>query len=144
MKTSIPKIVVPTVCGLLLAGSGAAYSQGSAIALASGFSSPMVVSGTSGGTNQTPDCGKVAATPNHVIDMKNDFPYLRFSLQSAGSPTLLIVEPGGRRTCILADSYSQGTIGSSGFWKKGPYSIYIGDRSGGRNQYTLSITQKPN
>jgi hypothetical protein len=142
MKTRLPWIVVTTACALVIAGNSGARSQGSGIALASGFSSPIVVRGTSGGAKQTPDCGKIAAAPNHVIQMKNDFPYLRFSLQSAGSPTLLIVEPSGRRTCVLSDSYSQGTIQSSGFWKKGPYSVYIGDRAGGRNQYTLSITQK--
>ncbi|AFZ11735.1 hypothetical protein Cri9333_0818 [Crinalium epipsammum PCC 9333] len=137
-------ILIPSIIALIFSSTGAALS-GSVIALNPGFKEdPMTFSGKSGGTKQTPDCGKVAATPNHQIKMTQDFQYLRFSLQSSGNPTLLIQEPGGKRTCLSADSFSEGNIESPGYWKQGLYSIYVGDRAGKANQYTLSLTQKNN
>jgi hypothetical protein len=144
VKTQKYWILIPSIIALIFSSTGTAVS-GSVIALNPGFKEdPMIFSGKSGGTKQTSDCGKVAATPNHQIKMNQDFQYLRFSLKSSGKPTLLIQEPGGKRTCLLADSLSEGSIESPGYWKQGMYSIYIGDRDGKTNQYTLSLTQKNN
>jgi hypothetical protein len=144
MKIQKYSILIPSILALVFSSTGVALS-GSVIPLTPGFKEdPMIFSGKSGGTKQTPDCGKIAATPNHQIKMNQDFQYLRFSLKSSGKPTLLIQEPGGKRTCLSADSFSGGNIESPGYWKQGLYSIYIGDRAGQTNQYTLFITQKNN
>ncbi|PSB02006.1 hypothetical protein [Merismopedia glauca] len=142
-KTKLAAVIVPSILTLALSYPHVAWSQSQNIEIKPGFASdPIELRGTSGGTQSTPDCGKIAKTPNHIINMSQDFPYLRLSVRSSGNPTLLIVEPGGRRSCILADSFSQGSIQSSGYWKKGPYEISVGDRSGTSHNYTLSITQR--
>jgi hypothetical protein len=145
MKTNQRSMVVPTVLALMVTVAGATSSNAEVIELTPGFKNdPLIVKGQSGGQKQTRDCGKIAATPNQTIKMSGDFPYLRFSLQSTGKPTLLIQEPGGKRTCVSADSFSGGTIESPGYWKQGTYQLYIGDRVGGGQPYTLTITQKAN
>jgi hypothetical protein len=81
------------------------------------------------------------ATPNHQFSLSANFNYLRFTVQSTGQPTLLIEGPTGS-SCVQADSFSQGTIQAPGYWEKGTYRVYIGDRTGAQKAYTLSITQK--
>jgi hypothetical protein len=144
MKKPMYMMVVPTVLALMTLGATAASSKVPVLELAPGFKTdPMALTGQSGGQTPTKDCGKIAAAPNYVIKLTNDFKYLRLSVQSAGQPTLLIQEPSGRRICVSADSLSGGTIESPGYWNQGTYSLYIGDRTGSSNPYTLSITQKP-
>lgn len=100
---------------------------------------PLVLTGTSGGSANR-GCGLIGETPNHVINLSGNFNFLRFSVQSSGQPTLLIEGPSGR-SCVQADRFSKGSIQAPGYWEQGVYSIYVGDRTGGRNSYTLSITQ---
>lgn len=102
---------------------------------------PLVVRGTSGGEKST-DCGNIAATPNQVIEVKEPLPYVRFSVQSEGQPTLLIEGPGGRRFCVLADTEAGESPEVSGYWEAGKYSVYVGDRTQNQHPYTLSISQK--
>ena len=102
---------------------------------------PLVVRGTSGGEKST-DCGNIAATPNQVIVVKEPLPYVRFSVQSEGQPTLLIEGPGGRRFCVLADTEAGESPEVSGYWEAGKYSVYVGDRTQNQHPYTLSISQK--
>jgi hypothetical protein len=145
MKTHKNWIVVPAALAIMLTGTGAADSKTPVLELTPGFKSdPLTLTGTSGGKTQSRDCGKIAKAPNHIIKMNGDFPYLRFTLKSAGQATLLIEEPGKPSICVSGDSLSGGIIQSPGYWKQGTYRIYIGDRAGGRNRYTLSITQKAN
>lgn len=142
-KTKLAAVIVPTILSLGLSSNLVARSQPQSLEIKPGFTpDPIELKGESGGTQSTPDCGKVGKTPDRIINMTQDFPYLRFSLRSQGNPTLLIIEPGGRRSCILADSFAGGTIQTSGFWKKGIYRIGIGDRSGTSHDYTLSISQR--
>jgi len=148
MKTYKNWMIVPSVLALVLlvlTGASAAQSSPPVIELTPGFASdPLTFNGQAGGSTKTKDCGNISTTPNHVINMKQDFPYLRLRLQGGGKSTLLIQEPGGDRTCISADNFSRGQIESPGYWKRGVYSIYIGDRDSTRNTYTLSITEKAN
>jgi hypothetical protein len=102
-----------------------------------------VLQGTSGGGQASSNCGNISAAPNHVIQLNNDFTYLRFSLQGSGQPTLLISLPNGTTSCISADS-SSGRINAPGYWEQGSYAIHVGDRAGGQHSYTLSITQRRN
>lgn len=144
MKINSHWMVVPTVLALMATATTATYGKVPVLELNPGFNTdPLTFTGQSGGQKQTKDCGKIAATPNHVIKLSNDFKYLRLSVQSSGQATLLIQEPSGRRICVSADSLSGGMIESPGYWNQGSYSLYIGDRTGSSNPYTLSITQKP-
>lgn len=117
---------------------------GQTVAINSQFQpDPMVWQGTSGGEQVSSNCGNISTAPNHVIQLNNDFPYLRFSLQGSGQPTLLIRLPNGTTSCISADS-SSGRINAPGYWEQGSYAIHVGDRAGGQHSYTLSITQRRN
>ncbi len=102
---------------------------------------PLVVRGKSGG-DKSSDCGNIAATPNQIIEVTEPLPYVRFSVQSEGQPTLLIQGPGGRRFCVLADTEAGESPEVSGYWEAGKYSVYVGDRASGQHPYTLSISQK--
>lgn len=131
-----------TTLFLVLLGSYPALSQG--IAIAPQFQpDPLVLQGTSGGGQASPNCGSIATVPNHVVQLNSDFSYLRFSLQGGGQPTLLIRLPNGTTSCISADANS-GRINAPGYWEQGSYTFYVGDHSGEQHPYTLSITQKRN
>ncbi len=132
-------MVVPTALVVLLSSAGIARSQ--TIQITPNFQNdPLVVKGTSAGSQANKGCGLVGAAPNHVVTLNDNFSYLRFSVQSDGQPTLLIEGPNGS-SCVQADSFSGGTVQAPGFWEKGSYSLYIGDRTGGQHSYTLSITK---
>jgi hypothetical protein len=141
MRTLKNWMVVPTALAMLLSSTGLVRSQ--PIQIAPGFQpDPLVVNGTSGGSTASQSCGMISAQPNHVLTLNGNFNYLRINVQSSGQPTLLIQGPSGT-SCVPADSLSGGNIQSPGYWEQGTYSIYVGDRAGGQNSYTLSLTQKP-
>ncbi|OUL36458.1 hypothetical protein BV372_07235 [Nostoc sp. T09] len=102
---------------------------------------PLVFNGSSGGSVKS-NCGNIPATPSQVIQVPESLPYLRVTVESKGQPTLLIDGPGGK-FCVLADSYSGGKAELAGYWPAGEYSLYVGDSSQGKFNYTLSISQKP-
>jgi len=141
MRTYKNWFAVPTALVAALTVTGTA--QAKPLSLAPGFQpDPQVLTGTSGGTKSS-DCGYVSATPSQVIQVTQPISYLRFAVQSAGQPTLLIDGPGGR-FCSLADTYSQKPAQISGFWSPGTYAVYVGDRAQGQHTYQLSISQTPN
>jgi hypothetical protein len=141
MKTFKHWMVIPTTLAILLNGVELAQTQ--PIRIQPGFQpDPLVIRGTSGGLRRNKGCGMMRARPNHVVRLVNNFNYLRFSVESPeGKPTLLIEGPNGS-SCIQSDRFSRGTIEVPGYWERGTYFIYIGDRAGGQNPYTLSITQE--
>ncbi|OLP16274.1 hypothetical protein BST81_21985 [Leptolyngbya sp. 'hensonii'] len=137
MKPIAKVIPVATMLAALLVTPLPAYS--STLQVGVGLNpDPQVLRGTSGGSKSS-DCGFIATAPNEVIKVTQPIPYMRFSVQSAGQPTLLIEGPTGR-FCVLADGGGAGPQ-MSGFWAPGTYSVYIGDRAKGSNPYTLSLTQ---
>jgi len=142
MKTFKSWMVVPTVLATILMSTGIARSA--PVPIAPGFKpDPLEFKGTSGGAQTSKNCGMVGTAPNHVISLGANFNYLRFNLRSeGGQPTLLIQSPSGS-SCVQADSFSGGTIQAPGYWERGTYSIYVGDRAGGQHPYTLSVTQQP-
>lgn len=101
----------------------------------------VTVSGTSGGTSDSGDCGWVAAEPNLVLDATEDLLNMRIAVQTAGAPTLLIEGPAGRY-CILPETPSGSTLQFSGYGPRGTYNIYVGDREQTRHPYTLSVSDR--
>lgn len=101
----------------------------------------VTVSGTSGGTSDSGDCGWVAAEPNLVLDATEDLLNMRITVQTAGAPTLLIEGPAGRY-CILPETPSGSTLQFSGYGPRGTYNIYVGDRQQTQNPYTLSVSDR--
>jgi hypothetical protein len=138
MKTFKYWTVVPAALVMLLSSVGAVLAQPTQIT--PGFQpDPLTVTGTSGGSQASKGCGMIGATPNYVVNLANNFNYLRFTVQGAGQPTLLIQGPNGS-SCVQA--VPGGNIEVPGYWEKGSYSIYVGDRAGTQHPYTLTITQK--
>ena len=138
MRTFKKRKVVPAALVMLLTGMGSAYAQ---TTISPGFQpETLVVSGTSGGSQASKGCGMIAAAPNYVVNLAKDFNYLRFSVKSAGQPTILIQGPYGS-SCVQA--LPGGSLEVPGYWEKGTYSIYIGDVAGSQHPYTLRITQQP-
>ncbi|MGE5659832.1 MAG: hypothetical protein ACM37W_24850 [Actinomycetota bacterium] len=111
--------------------------------IAPGFPEPLTVSGTSGGPNNSGDCGFIAPGPNLVIQVTADLPYWRLRVQTAGSPTLLIQGPTGR-FCVLPETSAGGNLQFSGYGNKGSYAVFVGDRARGQHPYSLSISQNRN
>ena len=138
MRTFKKWMVVPAAWMMLLTSIGTAYAQTRQIT--PGFEpDPLEFKGTSGGSQASKGCGMIGAAPNYVVNLANNFNYLRFTVQSPGQPTLLIQGPNGS-SCVQA--VPGGNIEVPGYWEKGTYSIYIGDRAGGQHPYTFGITQK--
>ncbi|MBE9126402.1 MULTISPECIES: hypothetical protein [unclassified Coleofasciculus] len=132
-------LVIPTTLAALLTTIAPVRSE--TIQLAPNFTpDPLVVTGTSGGVQDSGGCGKIGAAPNVVVNLSDNFNYLRFSVESAGQPTLLIKSPNGN-SCVLQGSSSGNTLEAPGFWEEGMYQIYIGDLAGEEHPYLLSITQ---
>lgn len=139
MKTLQKWMVVPATLVMLLTSIGTAYAQTRQIT--PGFQpDPLELQGTAEASQVSIGCGMIGSTPNYVVNLTNNFNYLRFTVQSAGQPTLLIKGPNGS-SCVQA--VPGGNIEVPGFWEKGTYSIYIGDRVAGQHPYTFGITQQP-
>jgi hypothetical protein len=139
MKTLQKWMVVPATLVMLLTSIGTAYAQTRQIT--PGFQpDPLELQGTAEASQASIGCGMIGSAPNYVVNLTNNFNYLRFTVQSAGQPTLLIKGPNGS-SCVQA--VPGGNIEVPGFWEKGTYSIYIGDRVAGQHPYTFGITQQP-
>jgi hypothetical protein len=132
-------LIMPVGVAIALLGS-AEIALGQSVTITPS-SQPIQMNGTSGGTQKDTGCaGSIAASPNHVVQVTEDSD-LRFSLQGAGEPALLIRSSTGQSFCVPADSYSNGKVEIPGRWRKGTYSVYIGDRANGRHAYTLQIAR---
>ncbi|MCT7951468.1 hypothetical protein NG798_16825 [Ancylothrix sp. C2] len=137
MKKLTRTILISAATGLIWGALSSVIAQAQVI-LAPGFNPDPkpITTGTSGGGKNSGDCGSISAAPNLQLQLTEQFTYLRFSVQGAGQPTLLIEGPTGR-FCGLA----QPEI--SGLWIPGTYNIYVGDRAGGQHPFSLSVTKNP-
>jgi hypothetical protein len=104
------------------------------------LSNPVTVSGRSGGSESS-SCGNISSQPAQVIHVTSAFTSLEFKLEGAGEPTLWLTGSNGFTQCVIADNLSNGSIDVPVLWDEGTYSIYVGDRSGGTYDYTLTISQ---
>ena len=102
----------------------------------------QVITGESGGSNDSQGCGFISNTPNYKMNLEQRTDYMRLTVQAnGGQPTLLVLGPNaGDRFCVLGDETSGLKPEISGVWESGSYQIYIGDRLGGQHQFTLDIS----
>ncbi len=102
---------------------------------------PMSLQGMSGGSVAS-DCGNISAQPSQELQLTDEFAqnsgYLRFVVEGAGDPTLLIEGPAGR-FCVLSDHAMDKGPEAVGYWLPGTYKIYVGDREAQSHPYSLSI-----
>ncbi|MBE9177995.1 hypothetical protein IQ268_05275 [Oculatella sp. LEGE 06141] len=136
MRTSLKRFsIIPMAlaAGLAIATSAQADVQ-------TPISSPVTVRGNSGGS-QSSQCGYISSNPNEVLQVSGSPASLRFRVEGQGQPTLLI-RGSGNPICVMADSFSGGTIEVPGRLEPGTYSIFVGDRSQANHPFTLSISQE--
>ncbi|MDX2239128.1 MAG: hypothetical protein NW224_00415 [Leptolyngbyaceae cyanobacterium bins.302] len=130
--------VIPIATAIATAAISPALSQPITV---SPTSQPIQVSGMSGGSQKDKSCaGFIAASPNHTVQVTEDAD-LRFVLQGSGQPALLIRSSTGQNFCVPADSYSQGKVEIPGRWRRGTYSVFVGDRANESHSYTLLISR---
>jgi hypothetical protein len=138
MQASLRWSIFPTTIMAVFAMSSLASSQ-QVVSIASD-PAPITLNGTSGGAKKDSSCaGFIGDRPNHTIQVTADR-NLKFTLQGSGEPTLLITGAQGQNFCVQADRLSNGKVEIPGRWTKGSYSVFVGDRGGARNPYTLSIS----
>jgi hypothetical protein len=137
MQASLRWSIFPTAIAAVLAVSGLASSQ-QTVSIASS-SQPLALNGISGGDKKDSGCaGFIGDRPNHTVQVTADS-NLKFTLQGSSDSTLLITGAEGQNFCVQADRLSNGKVEIPGRWTKGSYSVFVGDRKGGRNPYTLSV-----
>ena len=102
----------------------------------------QTIKGQSGGSIDSQGCGFIASSPNYEMNLDKRLDYMRLTVMSAGGqPTLLVLGPNsGDSFCVLGDEISGLKPEISGVWESGNYQIFIGDRLGGRHQFTLDIS----
>lgn len=138
MITFMRCLAIPIATAIATANVSPALSQMITI---SPTSAPVQVNGKSGGTQQDASCaGFIASAPNHTVQVVEDGDF-RFSVQGTGQIALLIRSSTGQRFCVPADSFSQGKVEIPGRWRRGLYSVFVGDRANESHAYTLTISR---
>ena len=136
--SKIRRFAIPIACAIALSPLSAALAQPITVSSAS---LPVQVNGTSGGSQKAGNCaGNISASPNHVIQVTEDS-NLRFVLEGSGDLALLVRNEAGKSFCVPFDSFSQGKVEMPGRWRKGTYSVFVGDRANEQHSYTLMISQ---
>ena len=138
MKLQPYTFLITTTLATILFGLIPTRSLAQSISVNGQLSSPVTREVTSGGNVDSNDCGFISDTPQEVIEVTDKINYMRLSLQGAASEATLLVEGPDGRFCLLSDSSQEPSM--SGVWQPGQYKIYVGEKEGGRNQYTLRLS----
>lgn len=112
---------------------------------------PITVRGMSGGeisgkkitnsqeTPTGPCAGYYDEKPDHTIELKNRFEYLKLRVQSPADTTLIVKGPGGTWCNDDLDGKNPGIVGE---WLPGTYNVWIGSyQKNSYMPYTLQITE---
>lgn len=115
------------------------YAQYEDFELSPGFNpDPRLGTGTSGGTEESGDCGDIDSTPDHLLTLTRDFDFLRISVEAPGDITLLVEKPNGERVC--ADDTNGVLPEVAGRYPAGRYKIWVGDW-GNSYEYQICLSQ---
>ncbi|MEL7067332.1 MAG: hypothetical protein AAGN15_01615 [Cyanobacteria bacterium J06581_3] len=101
---------------------------------------PVEITGRTGG-NDASACGAINLDQSQTIRVSESFASLSFEVKSEGDYTLFITGENGFSECVFAHNYDGGVIQAPGLLDRGTYQVYVGDRSGERHPYTLTISQ---
>ncbi|MEL6813852.1 MAG: hypothetical protein AAFP03_03445 [Cyanobacteria bacterium J06598_3] len=104
------------------------------------LAAPVQMQGQTGGPESS-SCGNIDRSGGQRVRVTEAFASLSFEVESEGDYTLFITGPGGFSECVFAHNYDGGVIQAPGLLNQGEYRVFIGDRSGESNPYTLSISQ---
>lgn len=146
-EPSAPTPLVPPPPTFSGPGSGPrlpSLERPSATPLAPGFSDPWILRGQAGGPRDAsafgPSCqGRIALVPSAVVDLRGDFPNLRFLAHGESDLTLVVRTSSGETRCN-DDSDGLDPI-VQGAFEAGVVEIYVGTFEVGPTvPYTLGIT----
>ncbi|MCY7324189.1 MAG: hypothetical protein LH660_20905 [Phormidesmis sp. CAN_BIN36] len=152
-RKSSPEVLI--LAAVLLGAIGfnlPLQAQSSSLSFSPQFTpDPTEVSGSGGGSiaaskiagqadTSTGGClGYVASQPNHTLNLKAFFSYLKVQVQSAEDTTIVVQGPGGT---WCNDDFQNRSAGIDGEWLPGTYQIWVGTyRSNQTAPYTLRITE---
>jgi len=97
---------------------------------------PRTVTGQTGGNQATANCGTIDTLP--AVELRLTSPsYLKLQVASGGDPTLYIEGP--LNLCVLYDKTAPQGLTTSGRWPAGDYRVFVGEKGGFSNPYTLTI-----
>lgn len=139
----IPRwLVIPALTAMMLVPSNAALGNPQVVTISPNFQpDPQVLNSNTSVGSTSISCSNLTSEPSVVLDLTQDMSSLNFIVQSSGQPVLKIEGPNGS-ACVAADGFSDGKVKIPGYWQQGSYSIYIGDRADGNQNYTLSISSQ--
>ncbi|MBE9114653.1 hypothetical protein IQ249_01965 [Lusitaniella coriacea LEGE 07157] len=139
MKLNARNALTSAASIALVLGMGAIASYADTIALRTLPNQQVTLSGRSGGSQKTPDCGFVSAAPSHLVNVTERINSMTLRVEATGGqPTLLIDGPDGR-FCATTTGGNSPEI--PGLWMPGLYKISVGDLSGEQHAYSLQISQ---
>jgi hypothetical protein len=130
--------ITPPPATAVLPGGGPqlpSTSPTEAVAIASGFTDPMLFHGIAGGPRDAsatfgPDCrGQLPMTPSHRFRLDSSFPYLRIMARGDSDLTLVVRTPRGQSRCN-DDSDGLNPV-VDGAFEPGVYDVYVGLYSAG-------------
>ncbi len=125
---------------LLALGAIAPASLSETVAISASSPNPLELNGTSGGPQDSKDCGFVSSAPSQVLDVRDRLNSVRLDVSaSGGKPTLLVNGPSGRFCLLATGNQLQMPVG---VMTPGRYELRVGDRSGEAHRYQLSVTRR--
>lgn len=138
MKRFLSQAAIALSSGLVLLMAPIALSQ----TVQTPISSTIQVTGSSGGTQTNDACRgfMFSGTPTQVIQVTEPSASLSFRVQGSGQLALLIMGTGNP-ICVPGTGAGEG-VTIPGVWQRGTYSVFVGDRAGSGNPFTLSIVQE--
>lgn len=136
-QTPVSPITPPPATAVLPGGGPQLPSETptEAIAIAPGFSDPMLFHGIAGGPRDAsasfgPECrGLVSIAPSHRFRLESSFPYLRIMARGDSDLTLVVRTPGGLLRCNDDTDGLNPVV--DGTFEPGVYDVYVGLYSAG-------------
>jgi hypothetical protein len=106
---------------------------------------PHTLDGRSGGTidvsTVSSGCsGWVTERPDHVVELRESFGFLRFYVASAEDTTLVVQTPSGALLCN-DDAYGRQPAVEAAEWVPGTYRVWVGSYEQGVYDYKLHLTE---
>ncbi|MEM6253974.1 MAG: hypothetical protein AAF821_13730 [Cyanobacteria bacterium P01_D01_bin.156] len=129
MKNIATKNLTSLLMVLAIAAPTAAYGQ----------QTTRPVTGTSGGSQTSADCGFIPDKPDYSFSIGPSATSVSIEVSGSGDHTLLMLGPDNSRECILAHDFDGGIIQSRGLYKPGNYELYVGDIDGAGADFSLNL-----
>lgn len=139
--TATPVLSQSANFGTLTLSPGFSSEEGAAIGTTGGsFSLPSLVNRD---RQNNPCLGYAEETPDHIIDLEEDFNQLQIAVDSGGQDTtLLITGPNGFALCGDDTGASQDASVEDSSWSAGEYKVWVATINPNQTwNYTLTVRE---